>query len=556
MIRTSDDRPVTAADSVPWRGGIQLKAIALNTRGQPIPEDPTAEWSIVHWSISDASIFEYVSTASGINGSFFGAKGVGTATLTATIDGKSAQVTLKTYLDESKAVWVWPDTSRMLVGTSRQLVVRDVRFGTPIPTGDGVHWESSTPSVATVDQQGSVTTTGEGRATITAVISGRRIEGEVFSFRYLAPLRFSSVTMASGYSHLGSRDWACGITTEGALYCWGLAHGALGTDEPTDRCMRVRISLGRFLGSAVSRCSAVPVPVRPDLTFTSVTGSQFQMCGLANDGAAYCWGNYQVSPTPTAVSGNIVFKSLDVGASGLNLSRTCGVGTTGTAYCWGETPTRPPGSGQVTRTTAPVEVPGGLAFESVRVGRTVCGITTDGATYCWGQNDVGQAGAPVGTNTETPTRLSTDIRFTQVEPGANLTCALDETGSAYCWGAIGTGTPTPTPTPVPVSGGLRFARLATHMPCGVTSEGALYCWSASLVPTARELPFAVGSYGRMNGPDDDGIGLHFAIGTDGLLRWWDQTAGRDPSTFFFHSADAPDGLIIGSTTPVLVPGQQ
>jgi hypothetical protein len=50
--------------------------------------------------------------------------------------------------------------------------------------------------------------------------------------------------------------------------------------------------------------------------------------------------------------------------------------------------------------------------------------------------------------------------------------------------------------------------------------------------------------------------IRYAISTDGLLYWWDGVAGRDASGFFFHMADSPDGLVVGSSTPVLVPGQQ
>jgi hypothetical protein len=57
-------------------------------------------------------------------------------------------------------------------------------------------------------------------------------------------------------------------------------------------------------------------------------------------------------------------------------------------------------------------------------------------------------------------------------------------------------------------------------------------------------------------PASCGGAIHYAVGTDGLLYWWDIGRVGDLSHFFFHSADVPDGLMVGSITPVLVPGQQ
>jgi hypothetical protein len=543
-IQRADGQPLTTPLS--WPYGVVLKAVARDNRRRPV-----ADQSSLVWSTSDEKVLAQSHRFNDARGTVFETKGVGTVTVTATVDGKTATATLRVDLATAVPVWAWPDTSRMLVGTTRVLVVRDVEFGTPVLGGDGVRWESSDLSVATVDQQGNVTTVAEGHATITAVVSGHSIPAEVFVFRYPSPLRFASV--AVGYhsvSQYGPLQRVCAVTTDGALYCWGFAVDGTISDQPTDRCMRVRMLLtGRVLGTAVGRCSVVPVAVRPDLRFASVSMNDADTCALAVDGTAYCWG---VVPAP--VGGDLKFRSLDLG-SGVPLQNTaCGLTTSDVAYCWGANQHGQLGNGtavlpgSTVPPPTPTPVAGGLLFQSISAGTTVCGITREGATYCWGANDVGQAAVPIGTDTKTPIRITGDRGFVQVQTGIRQTCALDVGGSAYCWGAIGSVTAVPTPTPVAVSGGLRFTSLVTHKPCGVTVEAAVYCWNGELVPTQVDNPFPTRAYWSS--------AVRFALGTDGLLRWWDFLPNGNPANTFFHSADVPDGLVIGSLTPVLVPGQE
>ena len=68
-----------------------------------------------------------------------------------------------------------------------------------------------------------------------------------------------------------------------------------------------------------------------------------------------------------------------------------------------------------------------------------CGLTPDGSAYCWGANGSGQLGD--GT---TPARLpqavvSGGVRFQSLSAGDDYTCGLDAGGLAYCWGANGSG---------------------------------------------------------------------------------------------------------------------
>jgi alpha-tubulin suppressor-like RCC1 family protein len=76
--------------------------------------------------------------------------------------------------------------------------------------------------------------------------------------------------------------FTCGLTMGGAVYCWGANRlGQLGTNAAIDICS---------FGGNDFPCTSVPVLVAGGIDFVSLaTGNEFA-CGVARDGAAYCWG--------------------------------------------------------------------------------------------------------------------------------------------------------------------------------------------------------------------------------------------------------------------------
>ncbi|HUF50676.1 MAG TPA: hypothetical protein VMN60_07585 [Longimicrobiales bacterium] len=97
--------------------------------------------------------------------------------------------------------------------------------------------------------------------------------------------------------------FTCGLTTDGAAYCWGMNRfGALGTDAPQDTC---------FANSNPLPCSSVPLPVAGGIHFDALAvGLEFS-CGVARNHRTYCWGWNRTGqlgdgtttsrPTPVAV---------------------------------------------------------------------------------------------------------------------------------------------------------------------------------------------------------------------------------------------------------------
>ncbi|MDQ3367628.1 MAG: hypothetical protein M3680_19580 [Myxococcota bacterium] len=195
-----------------------------------------------------------------------------------------------------------------------------------------------------------------------------------------------------------SADFACGVTTTGAAYCWGSnASGQLGTGgviTPTD-------------------LSRVPVLVGGGHTWRAVTTGDAYACGVTTGGVAHCWGRNEArlgngstaaSSTPVAVaipSGRVV-TSIDAG-------RDFACATTGAGdYCWGSNVHGQLGSNtaagsQPSATPVAIAAAGtGYAEVSASDGDHACAITTArDAVYCWGRNHVGQLG--IGATGTAPT---------------------------------------------------------------------------------------------------------------------------------------------------------
>ena len=298
-------------------------------------------------------------------------------------------------------------------------------------------------------------------------------------------LTFSAI--AAGYWH------TCGLTTAGAVYCWGYSdQGQLGNGSTT--------------------YSLAPVAVSGGLTFSAIAIGEAasHTCGLTDVGAAYCWGrnlegelgngSRTSTSTPVAVSGGLTFRAMAAG--GLH---GCALTTLGEAYCWGsnslgqlgietgtgpETCLRPgphPPRGTDDCSTLPIRVSTARHWSDLAAGFVhTCGWTPGGQGYCWGYNLLGQLGDGSTTSSATPVAVSGALTLSAIALGRDHTCGLTIGGAPYCWGynllgQLGDGSTTSSATPVAVSGGLSFSATATggNHSCGITSAGAVYCWGAN-----------------------------------------------------------------------------
>jgi len=272
-------------------------------------------------------------------------------------------------------------------------------------------------------------------------------------------------------------DFACAVTTGGALQCWG--NGGNGE-----------------LGNGGTSGSSVPVPVTglSSGVLAVATGS-IHACAVITGGALQCWG-YNMdgelgnnsttnSSTPIVVTG-LMSPTTGVAAGG---NHTCAIGPAGSVSCWGNNSLGQLGNNTTTNSLVPVAtLPEGSGVTALAAGfNHTCALTTAGSVLCWGQDSFGQLGNNSTTNSPVPVGVSGLSGVTGITAGQYHTCARTTAGAMYCWGYnfYGQfGNNTTTGSSVPVAG----PSLASGVAClaggidssyAVTTAGALLSWGAN-----------------------------------------------------------------------------
>jgi alpha-tubulin suppressor-like RCC1 family protein len=258
------------------------------------------------------------------------------------------------------------------------------------------------------------------------------------------PITFGSsfTSISAGGNH------TCAIGTGGTAYCWGQDDfGQLGDARLVNSTTPIPV----VAGGAVAIFSAISAGLR-------------HTCALDVSGSATCWGlnnNGQLgagvpggfSDQPLTVAGGISFNAISAGGDTVLSpifrleSHTCGIATNGAAWCWGSNGSGQLGNGSVggPDVNVPTPVAGGFSFSKISAGsRFTCGLTTGGAIYCWGHNSDLQLGrGPFtggGADSGVPQivsggELPAGVTFVSVTAGRRHACGIGSDGAAYCWGS-------------------------------------------------------------------------------------------------------------------------
>lgn len=476
----------------------------------------------------------------------------GTATITGTSEGKSASATATVVLAPVATVTITPATGTVGLGETLQLTATLKDAGGNTLTGRTVTWQSSNALVVSVSNTGLARGLGRGDVTITATAEG--ISGTA---SLGGRLRFTSVS--------AGQDFSCGVTPLQTAYCWGRnAAGALGNGTTSNSTTPVAVSLpvgvrldsvsaGQDHACGLSTTGAVYcwggnalgqlgtgntnpqtapalVIATPAATFTQVAaGAQFT-CALTTTNVVLCWGlnsqgqlgnanNYTTNtpnPSPLVVNGG-PFRAVSATQGHACGILTGGIGQDGLVVCWGLNDQGQLGRGGGASPpfdVNPQAISGFVQYASVGAGfRLTCGIESGtAAADCWGLNDVGQLGTPTtGSFQSSPVGVSGGLRFSQISAGSGLACGVTTGGLGYCWGdntfgqlgiASGVAVPVP-PQPRLVSGNLSFGMIeaGTFHACGVTTTHVAWCWGRAqdgLNPDASAL--GNGATGVSNAP--------------------------------------------------------
>ena len=300
------------------------------------------------------------------------------------------------------------------------------------------------------------------------------------------------VTSALEFTDIGvGHGHVCAVATNGGTYCWGKnEHGVLGSTAAMSVCI-LPISEGGF------PCTGSPVVVESSPALVGVGGSTIHSCGLDGNGSAFCWGfglggqlgdgARQNSTYPVPVAGGHTFEMISVGGdSGM----TCGVTSHGSVLCWGIGLL---GDGTTDGSALPVLISAPEPLTTVSVGGShACGLAANGQGYCWGNNWFGQLGIGSAGGVDgladalSPVAVIGDLSLVAISGGGMHSCALTDSGAAYCWGSgdlVGTdGHIGYVPTAMAVSGGHSFVAISSGFAhsCGLTAEGVAFCWGDNL----------------------------------------------------------------------------
>lgn len=274
-------------------------------------------------------------------------------------------------------------------------------------------------------------------------------------------------------------DHSCGLDRNGFAWCWGA--GGFGQ-----------------LGTGTTDSSSVPVAVTGGKTFQAISAGNLTTCGLDTNRLLFCWGSNSQgqlgigqpavarSTVPLAVSTTLAFVNVSVGAE-----HSCGVAENGAGYCWGSGNDGKLGTGTLVRQDAPAPVFGGLTWRVIAAGSSLsCGLTTDNVPYCWGSGATGGLGNPGVAQSSTPVPVSvpSGVTFATIVVGSSTACAVSTTGTGYCWGTnvvgqTGTGTVNVVNSPTLVSGSVGWSSFGMsgepvflNHACGAATNGTAYCW--------------------------------------------------------------------------------
>lgn len=409
----------------------------------------------------------------------------------------------------------------MYLGESRQLsaVARDLTGR--VVEGARVEWSHANYSGRiAVTPEGVVTTEALGGAEVIACAGSVCDQAVITVRKQVVAMEFAvdSVRLQAGNEVIIGpvlRD------SDGAAMVMYPDHTALGSsDEAVATIGRdwklTAVGEGRaVINTAMDEVSVeLPVRVTPPPTLVSVSHGDSFRCALSDAGDALCWGrnnNSQLgvitprlciggfgqycaqgeSPLPIYVWGWLTFTELSSG-----YYHTCALTAEGEAFCWGSNFDGRLGSKASSYcsdlihfrsgpcSAVPVRVEGGHRFATIAAGAEhTCALTATGSAYCWGIGGAGRLGDGGSANRTTPTEVSGQLAFRSISAGSGHTCAVTSANEAYCWGSngwgvLGTGNTESSSVPVRAATSLAVAEISAggNGTCALTTAGEVYCW--------------------------------------------------------------------------------
>ena len=241
----------------------------------------------------------------------------------------------------------------------------------------------------------------------------------------------------------------CAIDLNDELWCWGDA---------------------QYIGNGDIESMRIPVRVpMPDQSKVTSLHMRSNVCVTTNSNKAYCWGgngsgqfglgyaqqfSYTYSWTPQLLATPNGKHWSTITSFG---DRVCGIANDGTAYCAGDNYGGNLGNGTYDDTSRFVQmtVPNNEAIVSIIGGPYhTCVITVSNKLHCFGEGSSGQlgTGTTLGGKTYRTWYLQESVSFTSYTASISGTCAIDIDGHIWCTGfpnSLTAGVENPSPELLP-----------------------------------------------------------------------------------------------------------
>jgi alpha-tubulin suppressor-like RCC1 family protein len=465
----------------------------------PTPRAPTPVMGLdgarslsAHWQHACAVLTDGSAVCWGSNSS--GQLGDGTTTNRAqpvAVPGLQNLVAVATGLSHTCAmaaggIHCWGDNSQGQLGSSTSGATTPVLQPTLVPIViDPVAISSGAQHSCAVRLSGQVLCWGQNS-------SGQLGEGTMSSLAEPVPV----TGLQGAVKVTAGATFSCAATGDGAVFCWGDDHyGQLGTGHEVvrPRPATVAISARAVAAGGAHTCAigrdpvpggadgffcwgsdqagqlgdnndedrSLPAPIEQRMLVpaTIAAGAQ-DSCAIDASAVLWCWGrggSGQLGPghmvdTPFQIQVPLPSDATQATAVANGDAHTCVLvsprdGLGGEIFCFGDNRYGQLGDGTLTSRATPALV--SLGTSGVRAaaitagGGHSCAIDVKGQPWCWGRGDSGQLGlgtaavqaTAAAQTTPAPVTLPGGATVRALSAGTAHTCAVDQSGGVWCWGA-------------------------------------------------------------------------------------------------------------------------
>jgi alpha-tubulin suppressor-like RCC1 family protein len=243
----------------------------------------------------------------------------------------------------------------------------------------------------------------------------------------------------------GFTDWtqvsagqfhSVGLRANGTAWAWGV---------------NLDGQLGDFSGSNASKSSPVSV-VGGFTDWIQLSASLTHTSGVRANGTAWAWGNNSGGKlgdnsitnksSPVSVVGGIV-DWIQISAGSVH---TSGVRANGTAWAWGNNSGGQLGDNTTVGKSSPVSVIGGFVdWIQISAGQSAggpfsLGLRANGTAWAWGNGGSGKLGDGTAVGKSSPVSVVGGFTdWLQISGGNNHSVGIRANGTAWAWGANGSG---------------------------------------------------------------------------------------------------------------------